>query len=266
MQKKRNIPVVLTIAGSDSGGGAGIQADLRTFTALNVFGVSAITALTAQNPHEIKAVQPVGPKMVAMQIKAVCDYFPVAAVKTGMLYDEKTVRVAAKELEQRKFPIVVIDPVCRATSGRMLLTKKALGALCSDLLPLATVITPNVPEAELILNCKIKTHSDQRAAAGKLSQKFKTACVIKGGHLPGNETVDVLCYHGRIHSFKARRLDVQSLHGSGCVFSSALAAGLARGMEMKNAVMHAKKYVFQLIQDKNETIDCRHRTADLVKK
>lgn len=237
---------MLTIAGSDSGGGAGIQADLKTFTALNVLGVSAITCLTAQNPREIRAVQPAGPKMVSRQIKTVCDYFPVAAVKTGMLYNEKIVSAVAEEIKRRKFKIVVVDPVCRATSGRILLTKRAFQTLCSGLLPLATVITPNVPEAELILNCKIKNHAEQCAAALAIGRRFKTACIIKGGHLPGNETIDVLCYHNRLYSFRTRRLKT-NFHGSGCVFSAALAACLARGINMKSAVMNAKKYVFQLI-------------------
>lgn len=253
MQRRQNIPVALTIAGSDSGGGAGIQADLKTFAALNVFGVSAITCLTAQNPREIKAVQPIGKKMVSMQIKAVCDYFPVSAVKTGMLYNEDIVRTVADEIKRRKIPIVVIDPVGRATSGRMLLTKKAFQALCSGLLPLATVITPNVPEAEMILNCRINNHADQRAAALKLSKKIKTACIIKGGHLAGNEAIDVLCRNNRLYQFKSRRLNVKNLHGTGCVFSAALAACLARGMNMKSAVMNAKKYVFQLIYNKKKT-------------
>lgn len=241
---------MLTIAGSDSGGGAGLQADLKTFAAFNVLGTSAITCLTAQNPREIKAIQPASPKMVSMQIKAVCDYFPVTAVKTGMLYNEQIVLAVADEIKRRKFPIVVVDPVCQATSGRMLLTKKAFQALCSGLLPLATVITPNVPEAEMISGCQIKNHPDQRAVALKLSKKFKTACIIKGGHLPGDKPVDVLCHNGHIYSFKARRLKAKNIHGTGCVFSSALAAGLARGMNMKSAVRNAKKYVFQLIQTK----------------
>lgn len=247
---------MLTIAGSDSGGGAGIQADLKTFAALDVFGTAAITCLTAQNPREIKAVQPVVPKMVIRQIRAVCDYFPVAAVKTGMLYNDKIVLAVADEIKRGKFPIVVVDPVCRATSGRSLLTNNAFRILCSKLLPLATVITPNVPEAEMILNCRINNHADQRAAAFKLSKKFKSACIIKGGHLPGNEAVDVLYYRNRLYSFKARRLNVKKLHGAGCVFSSALTASLARGMNMKNAVVNAKKYVFQLIQTK-KSIDFR---------
>ena len=245
MHEKRNIPVVLTIAGSDSGGEAGIQADLKTFDALNVFGTSAITCLTAQNPREIKAIQPIGKKNVAMQIRAVCDYFHVAAVKTGMLYNKKIVLAVAKEIKRRKIPIVVVDPVCRATSGRRLLTENAFQALCSVLLPLASVITPNVPEAEMILNCRINNHADQRAAALKLCKRFKTACIIKGGHLAGNEAVDVLCRNNRLYTFKSRRLNVKNLHGTGCVFSAALAACLVRGMSMRNAVVNAKKYVFR---------------------
>lgn len=254
MRRKKNIPVVLTIAGSDSGGGAGIQADLRTFAALNVFGASAITALTAQNPRKVKAILPVNAKMVARQIESVCDYFPVAAVKTGMLYNEQIVRATAREIKRRKFPIVVVDPVGRATSGRTLLTKKAFQTLCATLLPLATVITPNVPEAEMILNCRINNPADQRAATLKLSKKFKTACIIKGGHLPGEEAIDVLYCRRRFHSFKTRRVSAKNLHGTGCVFSAALAACLARGMNMKSAVWNAKKYVFRLIQI-NKNVD-----------
>jgi len=250
MQRKQNIPVVLTIAGSDSGGGAGIQADLKTLAALNVFGVTAITCLTAQNPREIKAVQPASPEMVTMQIRAVCEYFPVAAVKTGLLYNEKIVLAVAKEIKRRKITIVVVDPVCRATSGRRLLTENAFQALCSVLLPLATVITPNVPEAEMILNCRINNHADQRTAALKLCKKFNTACIIKGGHLAGNEAIDVLCHDNRLYTFKSRRLNVKENHGTGCVFSAALAACLARGMSMQSAVRRAKKHVFQLIQTK----------------
>jgi len=250
MQRAKNIPVVLTIAGSDSGGGAGIQADLKTFAALDVFGVSAITCLTAQNPREIKAVQPVTPNMVIMQIKAVCDYFPVAAVKTGMLYNEQMVLAVASEIKRRKFPIVVIDPLCRATSGRRLLTGDAFQALCLKLLPLATIITPNVPEAEMILNCRINNHAAQRVAALKLSNKFKTACIIKGGHLSGNETIDVLCRNNRLYTFKSRRLNVKNSHGTGCVFSAALAAYLARGMGIENAAMLAKKFVRQTIRSR----------------
>lgn len=248
MKRADNIPVVLTIAGSDSGGGAGIQADLKTFSSLKVFGASAITCLTAQNPREIKSVLPVSAAMVVRQVESVCDYFQVAAVKTGMLCNERIVLAVAGEIKRRTFPVVVVDPVCRATSGRMLLTQKAFPALCSALLPLATVTTPNVPEAELMLNRRIKNHADQRAAAVELSRRFKCACIIKGGHLPGSEAVDVLCDKGRIYSFKTQRIPATGLHGTGCVYSAALTACLAQGMSMKTAVQNAKYYVFKLIR------------------
>lgn len=246
MKAKKRIPVVLTIAGSDSGGEAGVQADLKTFAELKVFGVTAITALTAQNPDEIKAIRPAKAEMVRRQIAAVCDYFKVAAIKTGMLYDEKIVAAVAKEIKRRKIPIVVVDPVCKATSGKTLLTGRAFQALCSELLPLATVITPNVPEAEMILNCRINDYAGQCAAALKLCKNLKTACLLKGGHLPGRESVDVLVHHGRLYAFKARRLKVKNLHGTGCVFSAALAAYLALGMSVKTAVKNAKKTVFRI--------------------
>jgi len=252
MQKQKyKVPVVLTIAGSDSGGGAGIQADLKTFATFGVFGASAITAITAQNPRQIKAILPIKAGMVRSQIKAVCDYFHVSAVKTGMLYNEKIVSIVADEIKRRKFPIVVVDPVCRATSGKMLLTRQAFKVLCSKLLPLATVITPNIPEAETLLKRRISDFDEQRAAAAALSRRFKTACIIKGGHLPGKAAIDVLCLGKRIYSFKNRRLYVKS-HGTGCVFSAALAASLARGMSLRNTVANAKKHVFQLINNKKK--------------
>jgi len=242
----------LTIAGSDSGGGAGIQADLKTFAVFGVFGVSAVTAITAQNPLRIAAIQPVSAAMVRRQIEAVCDYFNVTAVKTGMLHDKKIVSTVANEIKRRKIPIVVVDPLFRATSGKLLLTKNAFQTLLSKLLPLATVITPNVPEAEMLLRCRIKDQAGQRRAAVNLSKKFNTACVIKGGHLPGGETIDVLCHNRHIYSFKARRLKTKKTHGTGCAYSAALAACLARGMSLKNACAKAKKHVFQLINDKKK--------------
>lgn len=251
MSKNKTIPVVMTIAGSDSGGGAGIQADLKTFAAIGVFGASAITAVTAQNPRAVKAIAPVKPGMVRAQIGAICDYFKVSAVKTGMLYDENIVTAVAAEIKRRKFGIVVVDPVCRATSGKALLTSSALKALGKKLLPLATVITPNLPEAEILLGRRIAGVEEQRAAARALSRRFKTACIIKGGHLPGNEAIDVLCLNNRLSSFKGRKLG-RRIHGTGCVFSAALTAHLARGKGLATAALLAKKYVFRLINNKKK--------------
>ena len=253
MKFKKSMPVVMTIAGSDSGGGAGIQADLKTFYALGVFGTSAITCLTAQNPRTITAVHAAGAGMVAAQIDAVCDYFPVAAIKTGMLFNEEIILAVAAALRRRRFRHVVIDPVCRSTSGHDLLQKKALRALCEKLLPLATVITPNAPEAELILSRRILTPDDQRAAAEELGRRFGTACVVKGGHLKGRRAVDVLFHSGRLHEFRLERLGPK-LHGTGCVFSAALAARLALGHELPRAVGLAKQYVFRLIQACNDGV------------
>lgn len=241
----------MTIAGSDSGGGAGIQADLKTFAALKVFGASAITALTAQNPRAVKASAPVKPGMVRAQIGAICDYFEVSAVKTGMLYDENIVTAVAAEIKRRKFGIVVVDPVCRATSGKALLAPAALKTLCRKLLPLATVITPNLPEAEILLGRRIAGAEEQRAAAMALSRRFKTACLVKGGHLPGKQAIDVLCHDKRLYAFKKRRVDI-TVHGTGCVFSAALAAYLARGKGLATAALLAKKYVFRLINNKKK--------------
>lgn len=238
---------MLTIAGSDSGGGAGIQADLKTFASLNVLGVSAITCLTAQNPRQISAINPTSAEAVSLQIESVCDFFPVVAVKIGMLYTAKIVVAVAEAIKRGKFPIVVIDPVYKATSGKLLLAKNAFKPLCSRLLPQASVITPNVPEAEMILGRHIENYADQRKAAQDISRRFKSACIIKGGHLPGNEIVDVLCCHDRLYSFRTRRLKA-SLHGSGCVYSAALTAYLAHGVSLKIAARLAKNYIFKLIK------------------
>jgi len=249
MTIKSQSPVVLTIAGSDSGGGAGVQADLKTFASMDVFGVSAITAITAQNPRRIKSIFPLSTKTIREQVRTVCEYFNVAAVKTGMLYNEQIVFAVAEEIRLSKIPIVVVDPICKATSGKTLLTVKAFHALCTELLPLATLITPNVPEAEMFLKCRIKTHAGQCAAAANLSTKFRTACVVKGGHMPGNEIIDVLCHEGKIFKFKSRRIDVKT-HGTGCVYSAALAACLARGMNLRNACAEATKHVYRSVLQK----------------
>ncbi|MDD5483469.1 MAG: bifunctional hydroxymethylpyrimidine kinase/phosphomethylpyrimidine kinase [Kiritimatiellae bacterium] len=251
MRGKKNIPLVLTIAGSDSGGGAGIQADLRTFADFNVAGASAITCLTAQNPHEISAVQPASPAMVTAQISAVCGYFPVAGVKTGMLCNRRIAAAAAREIKRRKFKFIVVDPVCRATSGRPLLTKDGFNLLCTELFPRATVITPNIPEAEMILNRRILTYADQRAAALELSGKFGSACIIKGGHMPGEEIADVFCRNNRLYSFWSRRMH-KSLHGSGCIYAAAVAACLARGLGLKSAANIARKYIVKMIMARGQ--------------
>ena len=233
--KRRITPVALTIAGSDSGGGAGIQADLKTFSALGTFGTSAITCLTAQNPTGVSGIAPVPRGFVAKQIRAVCDAFPVAAAKTGMLFSAEIIRETAKELKRQNLPALVVDPVAKATSGSALLKKKAEKALVKELLPLATVITPNIPEAEMILGSRISGYADQVDAARKLALAFTVSCVLKGGHLPGKTMIDVLCHRGRIYEVRAPRIKAQETHGTGCTLAAALTASLAKGASVPAA-------------------------------
>ncbi len=237
------IPVALTIAGSDSGGGAGIQADLKTFTALRVFGTSAITCLTAQNPDAVTGIEAASPSMVARQIRAVTVGFPVAAAKTGMLYSAAIIRTVARELRREpRFPLVV-DPVMVATSGARLLRKDAVRTLCEQLLPLATVITPNLEEAEILAGARIRRLDDLVRAARRIAARYSTACLAKGGHLAGAMVVDVLCTGGEITRYTLPRANVAGTHGTGCTFSAALTAALASGADLHESAAIAKAFV-----------------------
>ncbi len=240
------VPVVLTIAGSDSGGGAGIQADLKTFAALGCFGTSAITCVTAQNPDAVRGIEALSPEIVQRQIDAVCDGFPVVAVKTGMLYSAELVARVAAVLGARRLPALVVDPVMIATSGGRLLKDDAVAALRSDLLPLATVTTPNIPEAETLTGMAIASVEQMEAAARAVYDRFGCACVVKGGHLDsarGAALVDVL-YDGAVcHRFAQTRLPAVETHGTGCTFAAACAAGLAHGRTLPDAVKAAQAFV-----------------------
>lgn len=254
---------VLTIAGSDSGGGAGIQADLRTFHALGVFGVSAITCVTAQNPDRITGIEPISPDMAAQQIRTVCDAFSVSAAKTGMLFSAEIIRAVAVAATECRIPNLVIDPVMVATSGTRLLREDALSTLISDLMPRATVLTPNVPEAEVLCGRKIESISDLKAAARELGQRFGTACVVKGGHLLKDESevmdaerkaekaevVDALFSDGELSVFSLPRVRLVKTHGTGCVFSAALAAFLAHGETLREAVRRAKQFTADMLKN-----------------
>jgi hydroxymethylpyrimidine/phosphomethylpyrimidine kinase len=243
MSTVKPLPVVLTIAGSDSGGGAGIQADLKTFSALGAFGASAITCITAQNPDAVTGVEAVSPKLIARQIEAVFAGFPVAAAKTGMLFSAEIIRTVTRVLKRAPRLPLVVDPVMIATSGARLLRDDAMAALCRDLLPMATVITPNLHEAEVLAGCRILTLNQLKKAALAISQRFGTACVAKGGHLPGPEVVDVLCAGGEFTLYTAPRARVRETHGTGCAFSAALAAALAHGTNLEESVAVAKCFV-----------------------
>ncbi|MGH8145005.1 MAG: bifunctional hydroxymethylpyrimidine kinase/phosphomethylpyrimidine kinase [Rhodanobacteraceae bacterium] len=232
----------LTIAGSDSGGGAGIQADLKTFAALSVHGTSAITALTAQNTQGVTAVHPVPVKHLRAELAAVFDDFAIAAVKTGMLGDAKTVRCVARELAKRQPEWLVVDPVMIATSGARLLDPAAVRVLIGQLIPLADVITPNLPEAEALTGITIANARDGERAAIRLREFGAKAVLLKGGHGRGREVVD--CWFDARGSFEIRnrRLPFDA-HGTGCTLSAALAAELAKGRTPRAAARRAVAFV-----------------------
>ncbi len=236
-------PAALTIAGSDSGGGAGIQADLKTFQALGVFGMSAITALTAQNTTGVRAVHEAPPDIVAAQIDAVAEDIGVDGAKTGMLSSAPIIRAVADRVRRWELgPILVIDPVMVAKSGDRLLRDDAVKALRDELIPLAATITPNVPEAEVLTGLRIRTDADARQAARALLRLGPRSVVLKGGHRTGDATdlfVDAL----REERLEAKRVDTRATHGTGCTFSAAIAARIALGDELLDAVRAAKAYL-----------------------
>ncbi|MBS7657918.1 MAG: bifunctional hydroxymethylpyrimidine kinase/phosphomethylpyrimidine kinase [Candidatus Bathyarchaeia archaeon] len=241
-------PKALTIAGSDSSGGAGIQADLKTFAALKVYGMSVITAITAQNTIGVTEVHEVPPKIVKAQIEAVMEDIGVDAVKTGMLYSKDIIEVVAEEVEKYNFKMV-IDPVMIAKSGAPLLKKDSIEALIKKLIPLATVVTPNAKEAEVLLNKNVESLDEAREAAKQINALGAEAVVIKGGHLKTEDVVyDVLYYKGEFKIFKSERIQTKNTHGTGCVFASAITAFLAKNKNIEEAVERAKEFVLNAIQ------------------
>lgn len=232
----------LTIAGSDSGGGAGIQADLKTFAALGVHGVSAITALTAQNTRGVTSVHPVPLKHLRDELDAVFADFAIAAVKTGMLGDAKTVRCVARKLEHRKPKWLIVDPVMIATSGARLLDRDAVRVLLEDLVPLADVLTPNLPEAEALLGTKLRTARAAERAGHALREMGARAVLLKGGHGRGREAIDRWFDDRGALELRHSRLPGQ-FHGTGCTLSSALAAELAKGASPRTAARRAIGFV-----------------------
>jgi hydroxymethylpyrimidine/phosphomethylpyrimidine kinase len=237
------MPTALTIAGSDSGAGAGIQADLKTFAAHGVYGTSAITALTAQNTIAVAAIHVAPDDIVAAQIEAVVSDLGCDAVKTGMLANAAIVEAVAAAIESMELPNLVVDPVMIAKSGDSLLDDEAVHALRWTLLRLARVVTPNIPEAEVLAKMTVRTLDEMREAARRIAMLKPGAVVIKGGHLPGAEIVDVLLEHGEFTEFAGPRIETRNTHGTGCTFAAAIAAHLARGVTLKEAVRLAKEYV-----------------------
>ena len=243
MPRKPQTPRALTIAGSDSGGGAGIQADLKTFAALGVYGTSAITAVTAQNTRGVTKVQALSPAMVEAQIDAVVSDIGADAVKTGMLANARIIRAVASKLREYALDRVVIDPVMVAASGARLLAQDAVDVYKTELFPLATVVTPNILEAEALLGARVRTHAAQEKAARSLHGMGPRYVIVKGGHLSGDESTDVLFDGKKFSYFSAPRVATTSNHGTGCTFASAIAAGLAKSMTVEDAVGAAKTYV-----------------------
>jgi hydroxymethylpyrimidine/phosphomethylpyrimidine kinase len=236
-------PIALTIAGSDSGGGAGIQADLKTFAAHGVYGASAIAALTAQNTTGVSAVHAVPPAFVAAQIDAVADDLPIAAVKTGMLFEAGVVDAVAGTLRRRDLPNVVVDPVMVSKSGARLLEEDAVEALRERLLPIATLVTPNLPEAAVLCGRPVGSDEERREAVRRVAGFGPRAVLLKGGHAAGPEAVDLYDENGRFETLRSPRLATRHTHGTGCTLSAAIAARLALGDSLFDAVRGAKDYL-----------------------
>jgi hydroxymethylpyrimidine/phosphomethylpyrimidine kinase len=237
------IPVALTIAGSDCSAGAGIQADLKTFQHYHVHGLTAVTCVVSETANIVRAVHPVPVEIVSDQVSLLLESFPVAAIKTGMLFSAAHV-VAVVEI-LRNFPQIalVVDPVMIASTGASLLEPDAIAAYRELLLPLARVITPNLPEAETLLGAGIPDESALEPAARRLAEMFGTSVLLKGGHLEGAECVDLLVDAGDVHRFSAARIPVPGSHGTGCTLSAAIAASIACGESLPEAVKSAKNYL-----------------------
>ena len=238
----KNTKTALTIAGSDSCGGAGIQADIKTMTMNNVYAMSAITALTAQNTTGVRAISEVTPEFLGQQLDAVFeDIFP-DAVKIGMVASSELIGTIAEKLRYYEARNIVVDPVMVATSGSALLKTDAIDTLTKELLPLATLVTPNIPEAEILCDSKIETADDMRAAAKKIGDTYHCAVLLKGGHSV-NDANDLLYADGTFQWFTGKRIQTENTHGTGCTLSSAIASNLAKGFPLDESVRRAKDYI-----------------------
>ena len=243
--KERFYPVAMTIAGSDSGGGAGVAADLRTFNALGVFGTCAITAVTAQNPAAVRRIDPIPASGVAAQIEAVLENIAVSYCKSGMLFAAETVAAVAETVAKHHLKLVC-DPVMVSTSGSRLMQEDAIATAKKELLPLASWLTPNIPEAELLLETGITGETGMIAAAKKLASQYQCAVWLKGGHADNANCVDIIVKEGKTYTLTTPRLEVPPFasHGTGCTLSAALAATLALGMPWKQAVCESRAFVY----------------------
>ncbi|MBI3584919.1 MAG: bifunctional hydroxymethylpyrimidine kinase/phosphomethylpyrimidine kinase [Nitrospinae bacterium] len=242
---------VLTIAGSDSGGGAGIQADLKTFASLGVYGMSAITSITAQNTIGVQGIHDLPPEFVALQIDSVLSDIGVDAAKTGMLSSSAIIEAVASKVREYKIPNLVIDPVMYAKSGDALLRPDARDTLINKLLPLSILITPNIPEAEFLSGIKIKGIEDMKKAGKKIKKRVGADVLVKGGHLRG-KAVDILYTGGEFFIFESDRIDTKNTHGTGCTYSAAIASELAKGYKLHDAVKRVKDFITEAIKNSIE--------------
>jgi hydroxymethylpyrimidine kinase/phosphomethylpyrimidine kinase len=241
--------VALTIAGSDSGGGAGIQADLKTFQQFGVFGTSVIVALTAQNTRGVRAVEPVSESMGSAQLTALAEDLPPAALKTGMLAEAVLVRLVARAIRENGWNNLVVDPVMVSTSGARLLTSEAEEVVREDLLPLASLVTPNLDEAALLTGRVVHDPSTMERAGATLLRFGAGAALVKGGHLSSETIVDVLVTPAGVRRFTHQRIDTSSVHGTGCTLSAAITAGLALGRSLDDAVEAGLEFVHRAIAE-----------------
>ena len=251
-QSAATIPVALSIAGSDSSAGAGIQADLKTFSALGVYGLTAVTCIVAEITGKVSRIEAVSARIVREQIEVLVKNFPIGAIKTGLLCSAEIISVVAKAIRSMhrnsasRVP-VVIDPVIVATSGDLLLELAAIETYEKELFPLASLITPNLNEAERLLRTEIKDRQAMRRAGKKLERKFGTAILVKGGHLEGDAALDLLFIGGKVVEFSAPKAFGVATHGTGCTYSAAISAGLASGLALEEAIRRAKKFVAEAI-------------------
>ncbi len=246
--EKVSIAKALTIAGSDSGGGAGIQADLKTFQELGVYGMTAITAITAQNTLGVQAVHPIPVDVIRAQLQSIADDLSPQAVKTGMLFSSELIEVVADSIQQYNWGKVVVDPVMVAKGGATLLQQEAIVSIKRRLLPLATVITPNIPEAEVLTGLTIQTMEDRKEAAKVLMDMGVGYVVIKGGHGAEEMAIDLFYDGEQFETIIAQRINTKNTHGTGCTFSAAITAELAKGVQIFDAVQKAKTFIHLAIK------------------
>lgn len=245
-KKGRHKPVVLTIAGSDNSSGAGIQADLKAFSYFGCYGLTAVTCVVAEVPGKVSAIQPIKAGIVAEQVALSFKAFPVAAAKTGMLFSTAIIEAVAEKIARKRIPLV-IDPVMVASSGDPLLKKSAVAAYRSVLFPLATLVTPNLDELRILSGMKVRNLREMTVAGRRLAEKYGCAFLLKGGHLRGKAAVDILATARGYEEFEAPFLRGVDTHGTGCTYSSAIAANLAQGKTLSEAVGESKRYITKAI-------------------